>query len=84
MGNSYITITSESNPQHPIIKALNLKGIGNAQVWYAPRLSTYSGWLLASCNKQPFPLGSGWLGYTKSEAVDRIASLKVEGDKLIF
>lgn len=77
-GKSYITVTTNDNPSHLIVKALIKLGV-RVTVVYASHLSTDAGWTIVGCNKTIIPYGGGWLGYTKSEALDKIKKFKIKG-----
>lgn len=78
-GQSYILVTTEDNPNHPIIKALKEKGINRAEVIYASMYSSHAGWDMIICDVPT--LGKiNWLGFTVKSALATIKRFCIDKD----
>jgi hypothetical protein len=81
-GQSYITL-HDTNDKHPLIIALRNKGINNITLIYATRFSSNWGWDMVNCDKHLIGW-NGWLGYTKSDALNLINRLEIKDDKFLY
>lgn len=72
-GQSYITITTDTDISHKIIKALKDKGVYKATVIYASTFSPNVGWDMVSSDH-----GSVWLGYTIKDALALISRMQIK------
>lgn len=70
--NSYITITTEANPNHKLILALKDKGVIGAEIIYASMWATDAGWTMVTSS-----IGAMWLGYTLKNALITINDLEL-------